>query len=84
MRTSRRRANAGAISAVSDREHVTVVLEHTNLTEFERSPLYHLAERSPPRLARVEVTAPMNVVLERLRDRHAVAERRDPGAAADV
>lgn len=66
------------------RQRMTVVLDHTNLTEFERSPLYHLAEQHSARLVLVEVAAPMNVVLERLRDRHAGDEVPDTGAAADV
>ncbi len=66
------------------RQRMTVLVDHTNLTEFERAPLYHLAEQHGARLVLVEVAAPMNVVLERLRDRHARDELRDPGSAADV
>lgn len=66
------------------RQRVAVVLDNANLTEFERSPLYHLADRHGARLILVEVTAPTNVVLERLRDRPAGMEQRDPGSATDV
>ncbi len=66
------------------RQRVTVVLDDANLTEFERSPLYHLADRCGARLILVEVTAPTNVVLERLRDRPAGTEQCDPGSAIDA
>ena len=66
------------------RERVTVMVDDANLTEFERSPLYALAEQHHARLILVEVTAPMNVVLERLRDRHDGPDEGDTGSAADI
>ena len=45
---------------------IGVVLDAANLTEWERQPLYGLAERHRARLVIVQVTAPMNVVLDRL------------------
>jgi hypothetical protein len=65
-------------------ERVAVMVDDANLTEFERSPLYALAEQHNARLILVEVTAPMNVVLERLRDRHAGPDQDDTGSAADL
>ncbi len=46
---------------------MTVLLDDSNLTEWERQSLYSLAARHPVRLVIVEVTAPARVVLERLR-----------------
>ncbi len=65
-------------------ERVTVMVDDANLTEFERSPLYALAEQHTARLILVEVTAPMNVVLERLRDRHQAPDQGNGGSAADL
>lgn len=50
------------------RRNLTVVLDAANLTEWERSPLYSLASLHHARLLVVEVTAPVNLVLDRLRD----------------
>lgn len=54
--------------AIGDLLHrnITVVFEAPNLTEWERQPLYSLAELHRARLIIVEVTAPTRVVLERL------------------
>jgi predicted kinase len=46
---------------------MTVVLDDSNLTEWERQPLYTLATRQGVRLVIVEVTAPARVVLDRIR-----------------
>ncbi len=50
-------------------QSIGVVLDAANLTEWERQPLYGLAERHHARLVIVQVTAPMNVVLERLQEK---------------
>lgn len=50
------------------RRNVTVVLDAANLTEWERAPLYSLADLHHARLLIVEVAAPVNVILDRLRD----------------
>ena len=54
--------------AIGDLLHrnITVVLDSPNLTEWERSPFYSLADVHKARLIIVEVTAPTAVVLERL------------------
>jgi predicted kinase len=54
--------------AIGDLLHrnISVVFEAPNLTEWERQPLYSLAELHRTRLIIVEVTAPTSVVLERL------------------
>ena len=54
--------------AIGDLLHrnITVVLDSPNLTEWERSPFYSLADLHKARLIIVEVTAPTAVVLERL------------------
>ena len=54
--------------AIGDLLHrnITVVLDSPNLTEWERSPFYGLADLHKARLIIVEVTAPTAVVLERL------------------
>lgn len=67
--------------------NMTVVLDANHLTEWERSPLYNLAELHHARLVLIEVTAPMNVVLERLdqlRARDEPPEAQESEAAADV
>lgn len=67
--------------------HMTVVLDANHLTEWERSPLYNLAELHHARLVLIEVTAPMRVVLERLdrlRARDELPEAQESEAAADV
>ena len=45
----------------------TVVIDAPNLTEWERQPLYSLAALHRARLIVVQVTAPMNLVQERIR-----------------
>ncbi|MBM4441400.1 MAG: AAA family ATPase [Candidatus Rokubacteria bacterium] len=45
----------------------TVVLDDSNLTEWERQPLYTLADLHRARLVLVQVTAPVNVIHERIR-----------------
>lgn len=54
--------------AVGDLLHrnVNVVVDAPNLTEWERQPLYSLAELHQARLIVIEVTAPTSVVLQRL------------------
>lgn len=54
--------------AVGDLLHrnISVILDSPNLTEWERQPLYSLAELHSARLILVEVTAPTEVVMERL------------------
>ncbi len=54
--------------AVGDLLHrnISVVLDSPNLTEWERQPLYSLAELHHSRLILVEVTAPTEVVMGRL------------------
>ncbi len=67
--------------------NMTVVLDANHLTEWERAPLYNLAELHHARLVLIEVTAPMNVVLERLdqlRARDEPPEAQESEAAADV
>ena len=59
------RLAAGALLEQS----IGVVLDAANLTEWERQPLYGLAERHHARLVIVQVTAPMNVVLSRLQEK---------------
>ncbi len=59
------RLAAGALLEQS----IGVVLDAANLTEWERQPLYGLAERHHARLVIVQVTAPMNVVLGRLQEK---------------
>ncbi len=46
--------------------NVSVVLDAPNLTEWERQPLYGIAELHRARLVLVDVTAPTDVVMERL------------------
>jgi predicted kinase len=74
--------------AVGDLLHrnISVVLDAPNLTEWERQPLYSLAELHETRLILVEVTAPTGVVLERLAVGAAVipAEAHEPQSPRDV
>jgi predicted kinase len=56
--------------------HVTVVVDAPNLTEWERQPLYSLADAHGARLVLVQVTSPIQVVLDRIR-RVAREERGD-------
>ena len=66
-------------------QQITVVLDSANLTERERSPLYRLAEQQQARLIVLEVTAPIDAVLQRLRDRHELPGAQEPpDLAADV
>ncbi len=44
-----------------------VILDDSNLTEWERQPLYTLAARHHARLVLVEVTTPTRVVIDRIR-----------------
>ena len=60
-------------------QNIGVVFDAANLTEWERQPLYSLAERHNARLVMVQVTAPMNVVLERLQEKEL-----QPAAVGDV
>lgn len=63
----------------------SAVLDATNLTEWERQPLYSLAEASGARLILVEVCAPTNVVLDRLHRRAEGGDAHDASeAGADV
>ncbi len=50
-------------------QSIGVVLDAANLSEWERQPLYSLAERHNARLVIVQVTAPMEVVLDRLSEK---------------
>ena len=50
-------------------QRLSVVLDDSNLTQWERQPLYTLAEMHNVRLVLVQVTAPMNVIRERIRGR---------------
>ncbi|MSP22574.1 MAG: hypothetical protein EXR66_06100 [Dehalococcoidia bacterium] len=73
--------------AVGDLLHrnISVVLDAPNLTEWERQPLYSIAELHEARLILVEVTAPTGVVLERLAVGAAVPVGADePQSARDV
>jgi predicted kinase len=58
----------------------STVLDATNLTEWERQPLYSLAEAAGARLILVKVSAPTNVVLDRLGRRAQGGDPRPPGA----
>ena len=65
--------------------NISVVLDAPNLTEWERQPLYSIAELHRARLILVEVTAPTGVVLERLAVGAAVAAGiDDPQSPRDV
>jgi predicted kinase len=59
---------------------MTVLLDDSNLTEWERQSLYTLASRRAVRLVIIEVTAPARVVVERLR--HIAVKA--PGDTADL
>jgi predicted kinase len=63
-----RRVQRAIRLAVGDLLHrnISVVLDAPNLTEWERQPLYSLAELHSARLILVEVTAPTEVVMGRL------------------
>lgn len=52
---------------------VRVIFDATNLVEFQREMLYHLAESSGARLLIVRVVAPEEVIRERLAQRNADA-----------
>jgi predicted kinase len=56
------------------REGVRVIFDATNLVEFQRETLYSLAERSGAGLLIVRVTAPEEVVRQRLTQRAARAD----------
>lgn len=63
----------------------SALLDATNLTEWERQPLYSLAEARGARLIIVQVSAPMNVVLDRLHRRAEGGDEHDASeAGADV
>ncbi len=63
----------------------SAVLDATNLTEWERQPLYSLADALGVRLILVQVSAPMNVILERLHRRAEGGDEHDASeAGADV
>ena len=66
--TETRRVQRAIRLAVGDLLHrnISVILDSPNLTEWERQPLYSLAELHGARLILVEVTAPTEVVMERL------------------
>ena len=59
------RAIRAAIGELLHR-NVSVVLDAPNLTEWERQPLYSIAELHGARLVLVDVTAPTDVVMARL------------------
>ncbi|MCC6236303.1 MAG: ATP-binding protein [Dehalococcoidia bacterium] len=59
------RAIRAAIGELLHR-NISVVLDAPNLTEWERQPLYSIAELHRARLVLVDVTAPTGVVMERL------------------
>lgn len=65
-------------------QQISVVLDDANLTEWERAPLYSLAEQHRARLIIVEVVAPMDVVLQRLRDERADGPPSRRGSGEDV
>jgi predicted kinase len=69
------RAIRAATAALLSRS-ATVVIDAPNLTEWERQPLYSLAEGKHARLVVVQVSSPIHVVLERIR-RLAREERAD-------
>jgi predicted kinase len=48
-------------------QRITVVYDDSNLTEWERQPLYTLANMRNVRLVIVHVTAPVGVILDRIR-----------------
>ncbi|MDA1002804.1 MAG: ATP-binding protein [Chloroflexi bacterium] len=61
-------------------QRLTVVYDDSNLTEWERQPLYTLAEAHRVRLVLVHVTSPMSVILGRIQglaeaDRHDTVSR---------
>jgi predicted kinase len=66
--TETRRVQRAIRLAVGDLLHrnISVVLDAPNLTEWERQPLYSVAELHSARLVLVEVTAPTEVVMGRL------------------
>lgn len=73
--------------AVGDLLHrnISVVLDAPNLTEWERQPLYSIAELHGARLIVVEVTSPTGVVLDRLAVGAAVpAGLNEPQSPRDV
>lgn len=47
-------------------QRLTVVYDDSNLTEWERQPLYTLAEAHGVRLVLVHVTSPISVILDRI------------------
>ncbi len=55
-------------------EGVRVIFDATNLVEFQREILYHLAERSGAKLLIIRVVAPEEVIRERLVRRSADAQ----------
>jgi predicted kinase len=57
-------------------QRLTVVYDDSNLTEWERQPLYTLAAAHRVRLVLIHVTAPMRVIMERLQG-HAEAAADD-------
>lgn len=69
-------------TAIGDLLHrnVSVVLDAPNLTEWERQPLYSIAELHRARLVLVDVTAPTDVVMDRL---GAGAEAANDGAGGE-
>ncbi len=66
--TETRRVQRAIRLTIGDLLHrnVSVVLDAPNLTEWERQPLYSIAELHRARLVLVEVTAPTEIVMERL------------------
>jgi predicted kinase len=66
--TETKRIQRATRLAIGDLLHrnISVVLDAPNLTEWERQPLYSIAELHGARLILVEVTAPTGVVLDRL------------------
>ena len=48
---------------------ISIILDATNLVEFQRERLYHIGDKIGVKLILVQVTAPAEVVRERLRQR---------------
>jgi predicted kinase len=60
---------------------ITVVVDATNLEEYHREQLYHIAEQTGARLIVVQICAPPELVCQRLLGR---ASRKDPSDNSDA
>jgi len=63
------------------REGISVILDATNLVEFHRERLYHIGDKTGVKLILVWVTAPAEVVRERLKRRAAGNDLSDKSEA---